>query len=257
MLLLKPGQIDIWLTFIDDIQNEYLLWQYYPLLTEEEKYQYTLFRFDKDKRRYLVTRALVRVVLAKYAPIEPNQWIFSTNPYGKPKISNVDPLAKHLSFNISHTDGLIIVGVSLDNAIGVDTENIQTIKAPREGLESFLAPSEIEILSQLPSTDYQARFFTYWTLKEAYIKARGEGLSLPLQNIIFQITEKKHISANFHPSCNDDPLHWHFWQFEVHADYLMAICLKRQTDTIPQIYFKTIIPLHSEADMQCTLLHQS
>lgn len=254
MLLLKPGQIDIWLTFLNDIQTDELWSRYKLLLSEQEEQQRKQFHFDRDRSRYLVTRALVRTVLSKYAPLEPLEWTFSSNRYGKPKISNIHSLAQKISFNISHTDGLIMVGVTLDNAIGVDTENTQKIKAPKEGLESILAPQEIQSLSQLPSADYPSAFFTYWTLKEAYIKARGEGLSLPLQNIRFQISEN---GVNFHPSCHDDPQHWHFWQFEVQADYLIAICVQRQINIVPQIYLKTIIPLQSEADMQCILLRQS
>ena len=112
MLALDPGQIHLWFVFCDEIADESLLRQYREMLTEEERNQEQRFHFPKDRHRYLLTRALVRTTLSRYAAIAPSQWRFSADAYGKPAIINQDPLVGKISFNISHTQGLIVLGVT-------------------------------------------------------------------------------------------------------------------------------------------------
>src|SRR5450830_558430 len=116
---LEPDHIRLWLVHFDEIQDERIFDEYRRLLTDDEQLQEKRFHFERDQRRYLVTRALVRTVLSRYAPITPKQWSFSTNAYGKPIIANDKSTAKKLSFNISHTQGLIVLGVTKTIALGV------------------------------------------------------------------------------------------------------------------------------------------
>src|SRR5688500_14747434 len=95
-------QIDLWLASYDDITDEALLTAYRSLLSEAERAQEPRFYFARDRRRYLVTRTLVRTVLSSYVPsVGPEEWEFSTNAYGRPYA--VNPEAGHLTFNLSHT----------------------------------------------------------------------------------------------------------------------------------------------------------
>jgi 4'-phosphopantetheinyl transferase len=84
VLPLPPAEIHLWLAFYDEITNERLLSDYRALLNQEEKEQQSRFYFARDRQRYLVTRALVRTVLSRYALIDPREWVFSTNAYGCP-----------------------------------------------------------------------------------------------------------------------------------------------------------------------------
>src|SRR5437763_959951 len=81
------------------------------------------FHFARDRRRYLVTRALVRTVLSRYMDIAPREWAFAVNDYGRPLITNAAAAARQISFNVSHTDSLIILAIAQGHELGVDVEN--------------------------------------------------------------------------------------------------------------------------------------
>ncbi|BBO59623.1 4'-phosphopantetheinyl transferase superfamily protein [Mycoavidus sp. B2-EB] len=245
MLELSPERIDLWLVFFDAIQDEALLNQYRGLLTEEERYQEKRFYFVKDQRRYLVTRALVRTVLSRYARIAPEQWLFAANAYGCPEIAN-SGLAQKISFNLSHTQSLIVLGVTTGNALGVDTENIRVRRAPVEVAHQHFAPDEVRALRELSLEAQHQVFFQYWTLKESYIKARGMGLSIPLDQFSFHFMQDHEIEISIHPVLKDHPSRWHFWQFQPTMDYLVAVCAERFGSARQTLTMKNCIPLIKE-----------
>lgn len=257
MLELRPNQIDLWLAFTDDIRDKHLLDQYRKLLTDKEQEQELRFHFSKDQHRYLVTRALIRTVLSRYAPVAPEHWAFSTNAYGKPEIANDDRLAQKISFNISHTQGLIVLGITSDNPLGVDTENVRGRQAPIDVARSFFSADEVAALCALPVDKQHDHFFQYWTLKEAYIKARGMGLSIPLDQFSFHLQPDVHPGIAFHSLMDDRPSRWRFWQFRVAPEYLMAICVDRTESAAQQLNIKKIMPLAEEEMFDCTLLRES
>src|SRR6266852_4786418 len=121
---LTPAEIHLWLVFYDEIE-ERLHPAYRELLNAAEKEQEQRFYFERDRRRYLITRALVRTVLSRYVPIAPKEWSFSANAYGRPEVVNAQARDEYLSFNISHTHSLIVLGVSARRALGVDVENVR------------------------------------------------------------------------------------------------------------------------------------
>ena len=121
---LESGKIELWTSFLHEIVEDRLLEQYKDLLAPEERIQQARFHFGRDQHRYLVTRALVRVVLSKYCDIAPRDWVFSKGTHGKPVIGNDHASAMGLFFNISHTNGMVIVGVAREPSLGVDVENL-------------------------------------------------------------------------------------------------------------------------------------
>src|SRR5215471_13284888 len=156
---LTSSEIHIWLAAYDAIMPERLLSAYRELLTAEEKEQESRFYFARDRRRYLVTRALVRTVLSRYAYIHPREWVFSTNPYGRPEIVNAKARDAGLSFNISHTHSLIILGVTRGRALGVDVENFGAREVSIEIADRFFSPQEVAALTAAPAQQQQYRFF--------------------------------------------------------------------------------------------------
>ena len=129
MLPLHPDKIELWLAFCDEIADERLLADYRRLLVEEERQKEARFHFARDRHRYLITRALVRSVLSRYSGVAPPDWRFVEDAYGRPQIVNEDPAARRISFNISHTHNLVVLGVTCDRALGVDTEDVHTRRA--------------------------------------------------------------------------------------------------------------------------------
>jgi len=243
---LTPAEIHLWLAFYDEITEEGLHSAYRELLNAAEKEQEARFYFARDRRRYLITRALVRMVLSRYVSIHPREWIFSTNAYGRPDIVNAQARDAYLSFNISHTHSLIVLGVTKRRALGVDVENFRAREASIDIADRYFAPQEVAALTAAPPHQRQYRFFEYWTFKEAYIKARGMGLSLPLDKISFHYPDDRGVEITIDPKLADDSARWQFWQFRPGAEYLVAICAERVDAQSPRLIVRRVIPTLSE-----------
>lgn len=243
---LTSSEIHIWLAAYDAIIPERLLSAYRGLLTAEEKERETRFYFARDQRRYLVTRALVRTVLSRYASIPPAEWIFSANAYGRPEIANAQVGDAGLSFNISHTHSLIVLGVTRSRALGVDVENIGAREVSMDVANYYFAPTEVAALAAVPRDQQQYRFFEYWTFKEAYIKARGMGLSLPLDRFSFRYPDDRTVEIAIQPELADDSARWQLWQFQPAPEYLVAVCAERTGTRFPSLVVRQAVPMFSE-----------
>jgi 4'-phosphopantetheinyl transferase len=254
---LTPAEIHLWLAYYDEISEERLHVAYRELLNTGEKRQEPRFYFAKDRRRFLVTRALVRTVLSRYIAIHPRQWTFLANAYGRPDISNTQARDARVSFNISHTHSLIVLGVTRHRALGVDVEKFCTRKAAIDVAGHFFSPQEVTALDAVPSPQQQYRFFEYWTFKESYIKARGMGLSLPLDKFSFHFRDDRSVKIAIEPELADNPARWQFWQFRPRPEYLVAVCAGRVDEGSPSLVVRETIPLHSEREIAFKLLRAS
>jgi 4'-phosphopantetheinyl transferase len=221
---IDSGEIHLWLCFYESIRDRALLNQYLSLLSADELRQQRRFYFERDRHRYLVTRAMVRTVLSKYVPIAPEQWLFGANQYGRPEVCNKDARANGLSFNLSHTRSLIVLGIARDRAIGVDVENVREQRAAVEIADRVFAPDEVAALRALPVEEQEQRFFEYRTLKESYIKARGMGLSIPLDRFAFDLQTPARISLRIDSSLQDRAERWVFWQLQLGCEHVSAVC---------------------------------
>jgi 4'-phosphopantetheinyl transferase len=256
-LLLPPEEIHLWLAFYDEITDERLLSDYRSLLNSAEKEQQVRFYFAKDRLRYLVTRALVRTVMSRYVPIDPRDWVFSTNAYGCPEIANAQGQEAFLSFNISHTESLIVLGVTTRRALGVDVENFRAREVSIEIADRYFAPAEVAALNNVPPQQQQYRFFEYWTFKESYIKARRMGLSLPLDKFSFHYPHDRALEIAIDAELADDAARWQFWQFQPRPEYLVAICAERIPDQPPRLVVHQTVPMSSEKSLSPEFLRVS
>jgi len=246
LIPLPPSEVHLWFAFCDEIREERLLCAYRELLNPQEKEQESRFYFARDRHRYLVTRALVRTVLSRYVSVNPRDWLFSTNAYGRPYIVNTEATACRLSFNISHTQGLIVLGVSTGGALGVDVENLAARSVSIDVANHYFAPQEVAALNATAPHQQQYRFFEYWTFKESYIKARGMGLSLPLDKFSFHYADDRAVDLVTHPELGDDPARWQFWQLRPTTDHLLAVCAEKTSTRLPTLIIRRTIPEVSE-----------
>jgi 4'-phosphopantetheinyl transferase len=254
---LTPNEIHVWLVPYDEIADERLHDAYRDLLDAAERQQEPRFYFPRDRRRYLVTRALVRTVLSRYLSIDPRDCIFSTNAYGRPDIVNAQARQACLSFNLSHTHSLIVLGVTRGRALGVDVENVSARQVSMDIADRYFAPQEVAALTATPPHEQQYRFFEYWTFKESYIKARGMGLSLPLDKFSFHYRDDRTVEIAIHPELADDRARWQFWQFRPASQYLVAICAERVGAQSPRIIVRQTVPLMSEQPCAPKILRAS
>ena len=246
---LPEGEIHLWLTLYSEINDEFRLSMYRELLNDAEGEQETRFYFVRDQRRYLITRALVRTVLSRYAEVPPREWVFSAGAYGKPCILNPEAKEAGLSFNISHTHSMVVLAIAKFRDIGVDVENFRTRTAPIDGANHYFAPQEVAALRALPSKEQQYGFFEYWTFKESYIKARGLGMSLPLDKFSFCYPDDQTVEIKIEPVLGDEPARWEFWQLRPRQEYLLALCAERVHSQPSRVIVREVIPMLSEKEV--------
>ncbi len=140
------------------------------------------------RSQYLAARAVCRWVLSHYARIDPAEWRFAAGAYGKPRIARPRAFSS-LRFNVTHTHGLLVCLVSRVGEVGVDAEEISRKVDIAEITRHFFSPSEREMLDGLSGARRIRRFFELWVLKEAYLKARGRGLSISPERILIQLNK--------------------------------------------------------------------
>ena len=219
------------------------LWQRYEaLLDEQETARLLRLRLERVRRQFLLSRALVRTTLSRYADIAPNEWRFCHNEYGRP---DIDPdLNPHqIQFNLSHCDALIACAVTRQRAIGVDVENITRNTSTVAIAQRFFSAQECRALQALPAHAQHERFFDYWTLKESYIKARGMGLALPLGGFSFDLQDPRIIRISFNDKINDNPRRWRFWLLRPHPDQRLALCLEDHQHLV-NLKLSSVLPLN-------------
>lgn len=170
-------EIHVWLAATDAPDAAARLDDYAAMLDTDELARCHRFRFERDRRLYLVAHALVRRALSHYAHADPSDWRFARGAHGRPEIA-APVLPVCLRFNLSHTRGLAACVVTLDQDCGIDVESVGARRnMPAIAARMFAAPEQRDLQSLQGRAGYAERFFTYWTLREAWCKARGTGLA--------------------------------------------------------------------------------
>jgi 4'-phosphopantetheinyl transferase len=232
----------VWHVVPEEVRDPGLLGRYRELLSGPERARQERFRRARDRHRYLVTRALVRATLSQYADVDPRAWAFREGAHGRPEIAG--PVGTpRLVFNVSHADGLIACLVGLDREIGIDVENRDRAGRTLEIAERFFSPTEAAALRRVAENGQRARFLEYWTLKEAYLKARGIGLRLPLESFSLHVEEGAPIRVSFDPTLDDDPASWQFALLHPTPRHVLAVALRRRGEPDLAIELEPCVPL--------------
>lgn len=239
-----PDSMQVWCARVPAQFDQPLLQAYLALLSNAEHEQLARLRFDALKRRYLLTRALVRTVLSRHAPIAPAAWTFAQNAYGRPFIADPPAEAAGLHFNLSHTEALVVLAVACGREVGIDVECTRR-HAPLDVAQRYFSRAEAQALTMLPPDAQAARFWDLWTLKESYLKARGRGLSLPLDAFSFRFDGGR-LALDLEPQAEDPGTGWHLWQFVLPDEHLLALCAQRLGEPVPDCEFRQVEPLRGE-----------
>ena len=213
--------VDIWYTLLSRADDPVLLSQYYKMLSTDEQKQARRFVFDKHRNQYLAAHALIRSALSYYVGVTENDWVFEKNSYGKPHVNS--PPGNALSFNLSHTEGMVIVAVATTREVGIDVERRERELDWLPIAKRFFSPHEVEQLEKVPEVDRGVFFFRFWTLKEAYIKARGMGLAIPLEHFSFRVHSEQPPTISFTEKIEDDPARWQFIEVTLDKEYQVAV----------------------------------
>jgi 4'-phosphopantetheinyl transferase len=178
----------------------------------------------EDRRDYMTAHSLLREALSQYHPAyAPDSWRFETNSFGKPSISPHHLPGNPMQFNLSHTRGFVACGVA-PVRIGIDVERLDRVVEVSDIVEQHFSASEAASLNKLPADEQRDRFFQLWTLKEAFFKALGVGISGHLDTAAFDLENPGKI--NFQAPHGIRFSDWQFALFLPHPGIRMAIALE-------------------------------
>jgi 4'-phosphopantetheinyl transferase len=185
--MLAPTEIHLWRAQCDEGPEPL---HYLELLSPEEKERADRFTIAGARRDFMVSRGMLRELLAAYLNTRPQDIVLRYGEHGKPSVSQGSGEAT-VRFNVSHSRGFAVFAFSLEAEVGVDVERIRTEFPGREIAERFFSEQEVAALVQLPPERSGEAFFACWTRKEAYVKARGGGLQIPLRSFSVGLGESE------------------------------------------------------------------
>ena len=222
---LAQNEVHIWRVHLPLAPKHYAdLWQ---VLNEEERERARCFHFERDRECSVTARGILRLLLAWYGAgengveLKPASLSFSYNTYGKPELPGL-----RLAFNVSHSGAMILLAFSALQPLGIDVEHMRAQSDLESLARHFFASEECTTLLALPAEQRIQAFYNCWTRKEAYIKARGLGLSLPLDSFTVSLTPGEPAALL---ACTDDtrmPADWSLFALEPGPEYAgaLAVC---------------------------------
>jgi len=189
------------------------------VLNGHESQRASQFRFPEHRNQFITCRGLLRHILSLYLHQDPSQLQFSSNGFGKPHLRIGCKGNADLRFNYSHSEGLAVFAFAVGMEVGVDVERIKPHIAEDTIPEHFFCKAEVAALRALPLELQGDEFFRYWTRKEAYVKARGEGFRIPLNS--FEVSTDRIVSDR-------DNSEWSLQSFVPAAGYVAALVTEGQ-----------------------------
>jgi 4'-phosphopantetheinyl transferase len=242
---LASSQVDIWVTTSDVLQDVELAARLNGVLSAAERHERDRLHHAAHRSRFVATRGLLRYVLSRYAPIAPQAWVFDTALQGKPIIADPQMGARGLSFNLSHSGKVVLLAVAREREVGVDVEEVHR-RVPLRIAQRCFTPEEMQQLQCLPPPLRARRFLDLWTLKESFIKARGTGLSSPLNGLAFEWGAGRALRVRYEACLNASALRWSFWQWSPLPGLTAALCVENRPLQVDVISVRRTIPFVCE-----------
>lgn len=229
---LTDDAIHIWKVFLD-IDDESVT-QLSKNLSRNEKDKAQRFSFKRDTVRYIAGRARLRSILGFYTGVPSKDIVFEYNKYGKPFLSR-HVHANCLNFNVSHSHNLALFAIGHQKEIGIDVEKIQSQGATLDIARRYFSSHELNALLHAPLERKTTMFYNCWTRKEAYIKAKGQGLSIPLDSFAMDLTPS-HAALLFSKHFPDDKKIFSIYSFEPEKKYIAALAVGSNVAKIHYYY---------------------
>ncbi|MEM1178681.1 MAG: 4'-phosphopantetheinyl transferase superfamily protein [Acidobacteriota bacterium] len=234
----KPGprprgrDIDIWSI---DLETPPLpIDELWAVLTDEEKARAERFHFDRHRRRFTVRRGAMRMVLGAYLKRDPKSLEFAKGPKGKPDLEPRDVPESRLVFNLTDSADLALLAVGADQELGVDVECLERPRDAGRLVERFFSEEERRVYEDLPDTLKTDGFFRAWTSKEAYLKAIGTGLSVPLRYSTVELDPRREPRIVSLGDAPEAARGWSLYAFKPAKRFVGALAIQR-----PENYIRT------------------
>lgn len=222
-LILGSDEVHVWRAALDiPTQHVHALHQ---TLAADEIARADRFHFQRDRERFIIARGVLRAILGCYLRREPSQLRFCYNSHGKPVLAK-ESGGDAFRFNVSHSHRLALYAVTRGREVGVDLERIRPVPDADQIAERFFSPREVAVFRALPPRMQTPAFFSCWTRKEAYIKAKGEGLSIPLDQFDVSLAPGEP-AALLHTQWDDqEASHWSLKALTPAPGYVAALAVE-------------------------------
>ena len=218
-LNLEPHQVDIWRVTLDPQPDPVKLTG--STLSADETERADRFHFDSDRHRFVIAHIALRDILSRYLHCQPGELTFSVNQYGKPSLNN-----HKLEFNLSHSGDFVLIAVTQERKVGVDVEHIRTDTRLESIANRYFSASEVSELMALTPEQRISGFFNCWTRKEAYIKAHGLGLSLPLESFDVSLTPNEPAILRATRPDTQEAARWTLLALDIAPEYASAVAVE-------------------------------
>jgi 4'-phosphopantetheinyl transferase len=222
-LSLGKTDVHVWRASLEPVPE--IVAQLRALLSPDECARAERFRFEIDRCHFIIARGILKTILGRYLEIAPAQIEFVYADRGKPRLA--DSIAQPaLKFNLAHSGSLALYAFTRIGDVGVDIEHIRPELAGDDIARRFFSPHEIASLDQLPIHERQQAFFNCWTRKEAFIKAKGLGLSLPLDQFDVTLAPTETAALLRTRWDEDEAARWSLTALDAGAGYVAALAIE-------------------------------
>jgi 4'-phosphopantetheinyl transferase len=245
--LLADNDVDVWQVDLDRPGPETAAFGL--VLSNDESERARRFHFRKDHDRFLVARGFLRRVLASYLTLSPKALTFTYSPHGKPSLA-LTGRDWRPRFNLSHAGGIALLAVASGREVGIDVEQVRLGMAAEHIPELFFSKQEVSTLRDLPLALQDQAFFACWTRKEAYVKAKGQGLSIPLDQFDVSLAPGEPAAIL---RIRTDPLEagrWAMSELPVPAGYRAALVVEGHDIQVRRRTFSSMDTKLSKAEEQ-------
>jgi 4'-phosphopantetheinyl transferase len=210
---LPHGALHVWQLNLERSEEE--LGALAELLSTDERDRAARFHFARDRHHYIAGRGILRNILARYLDQPARDLVFSYGLRGKPILSGAP-----LQFNLAHSGGVAVIALSRDRSVGIDVEQIRVVPSWEGVTNSFFSAMEREAIQSLPSVDRLGAFFTCWTRKEAYLKATGEGIGVPLDSFDVSVIPNSLPRLLRVQDASEETDRWHFHTLPLTSEHI-------------------------------------
>jgi 4'-phosphopantetheinyl transferase len=217
-----PDEICVWWASLDQVTCDDDRLERHLSADEQERAK--RFIFERDRRRYVTGRAVLRIILGRYLTLQPADVSFRYGRYGKPLLGGTD-----ISFNMSKSAGCAVYAVTRNRRIGVDVEQLREIAEMEQIGRQFFSEPEYELLCACPVSMKHKTFFESWTRKEALVKAVGEGLNMPLHSFDASTNPHETVRMVRLESRSEAESQWMVRNLEQYPGFAVALSVESST----------------------------
>jgi 4'-phosphopantetheinyl transferase len=222
-IALAEDEVHLWRIDLAGVASGEQRWR--QILSVGERERADRFHFSIHRQYFTATRALLRIILGSYVDSDPTEVIFQYSEKEKPSLSPSQH-ARQVEFNVSHSGTMAILAFARGRALGVDVEQLRNNFDHDAIARRFFSEEERRQLNGLPPSERNHGFFRCWTRKEAYIKAQGAGLSLPLHQFDVSLKPRDLDALLATRPDNTEASRWSLQDVEIGDDYIAALCVR-------------------------------